>query len=130
MGRKIKEDQKIKYSTLVILTVLAIIALLLTRHLVYTYFFLILPIMLMMTTVICKIEGSLFHRIVQFYGRVSLESYILNGAARFYISWILVQFTIPDSNNIIFYTLVIVIGSLLTIPYNTLSNKIIALLKT
>ena len=120
------DNKKIRRSIVAYLSIVAVILLISTRHLVYTY--LVLPVTLLIATILELVENRRIYGGLTFFGRISLESYLFNGAIQTYIIWIIAFLPIQDYNNILMYTLVIIVGTILSLVMNKtaklINNKI------
>ena len=122
------DNKKIRRSIVAYLSIVAVILLISTRHLVYTYTYLVLPVTLLIATILELVENRRIYGGLTFFGRISLESYLFNGAIQTYIIWIIAFLPIQDYNNILMYTLVIIVGTILSLVMNKtaklINNKI------
>lgn len=124
VGKKIYNGDSIPIIYLVASSICAMALLILTRHFVYTYFFMTLPIVIVFSIFLEKIKKSQLYRCCSFFGKISLESYLFNGVVQPYVFWLIAVFEIPDYNNIIMYILVIILGTLLSVTVNNISQRI------
>lgn len=125
LGRKIKSAETISVSLILGCLFGGLIVLAITRHLVYTYMFFVIPIMYLLSILFTKFDGTFVNKIARFYGKISLESYILNGAVRYYAMLIITVLYLKDVNNIVFYLITVLLGTFLSILYNRLSKLVL-----
>lgn len=90
--------------------IMAVLALLITKHFVYSYTFAILPCVYLMNSII---EHSKFRNLYSFFGKISLESYLFNIS----IPSILLFF-LPMLNHAIVYLIAVVLGVFLSYVSN------------
>lgn len=116
--------RRISLVTLILLCIAAMFFLFFTKHLVYTYALMVLPILILLIAFLDRLEGCKSYTIFNFFGQISLESYLFNGAIQIYIIWLMSFFRLPDYNNIVMYTLVVAVGTVLAVVVNRISRKI------
>ncbi|MBD5391376.1 hypothetical protein HDR66_01060 [bacterium] len=116
--------EKIRVCYLAIMATIAIGALAATKHFVFTYVYMVLPILMLLSIVLEKATNSRLYQGCTFFGKISLESYLFNGAIQIYIIWLMYHLRIPDYNNIVMYSLAIIIGTVLSFLINNLSKRI------
>lgn len=120
----IKGSERISRRLLIMCCVAALILLILTKRFVYTYSFIVLPCLLLFANFFERKGRNRATITASFFGKISLESYLFNGAIQIYIIWIITLLAIPDYNNIIMYTLVVILGTLLSFITNRMCNPI------
>ena len=118
------DNKKIRVSILVYLSIIAVILLISTRHIVYTYAYMVLPVTLLLAIFLEFVEKNRIYNGLTFFGKISLESYLFNGAIQTYIVWIMAFLVLPDYNNILMYTLVVLVGTVLAVFSNKTARMI------
>lgn len=90
-----------------------------------SYFFLIIPLLKVMTDIL-QTDFSQYkvNRVFSFFGTISLESYLLNTSMPRYIHSVMDIFHVPDYGNYVFYTLVLTIGVTLSVAVNRFCQAI------
>ena len=124
LAPRIINGGKISFAGLVFMCFAALISLFFTKHLVFTYALMVLPILILLVNILDKLGGSKSYSICNFFGQISLESYLFNGAIQIYIIWLMSFLGLPDYNNIVMYTLVVSVGTVLAVVVNRISRKI------
>ena len=119
LGQSINENKQLPLWGLIILSILGILIIIITHHLVYGYFFIILPLLFVLCKLIksCGKWGRVFFQIM---GKISLESYILNGVLPKLVVAVFVVLNLPSIGNIIPY----IIACLVSIPIGYGFHKI------
>lgn len=125
MAPKIKKNNSISWLTISLMLLGAIVMLMLTKKPVNSYFFLITPLMLLICRSFTICENSLYNKVCKFYGGISLESYLLNTNIPFVVLFFMCFLNIPDYNNLLMYSFVVIIGTLLSVLVNRISKLII-----
>lgn len=120
----INKRVKIRFKYVIMLSIFAVISLIITRHFVYTYFFMVLPCLIIFAWLLERLDKSNWYSFYTFWGNISLESYLFNGAIQIYIIWLMTYLRISDYNNILMYSMVIIGGTMLSCVANH-SSKII-----
>lgn len=115
---------RIEVKVLIILGIFAVLSLAVTKQFVYTYAFMVIPCLVVFATILDRNKQGKFYKGCTFFGKISLESYLFNGAIQIYIIWLIVFFNLPDYNNILMYSLVIIFGTLLSVIVARMSNRI------
>ena len=126
MGQAIKEKKTINLMWILLLTVNGLLVVLLTRHLVYGYFFFTLPLLGLFCWLI-EHGGDLLSKSVRFMGEISLESYLLNG---FLPKMVIVLFTVLGlsiGNNVFPYLIACILGCALGFTFHIFSSKLLVL---
>lgn len=129
LGELIKDKKKVRLYWVTSSILAAIIALIITKRFVYTYFFMLIPIMLFFCYILNFLKLYWFKKLCTFFGKISFESYLINGSIQFYIAKLVTTISIKDDNNIIFYLLVILIGTAVATLYNIISSLLISRIK-
>ena len=124
MAPYIKQNRKMKKAWLIPMLIAAVCMLVLTRHSVHAYLFLVLPVMYVLAMIFHS-ETGLFNKLCRFYGQISLESYLWNGLSIVFIP-LMAWLGIPDYNNMVMYSLVILCGTLLSVGVSKMKRPIIA----
>lgn len=118
------DNKKIRVSILAYLSIIAVILLVSTRHLVYTYAYMVLPVTLLLAISLELVEKNRIYNGLTFFGKISLESYLFNGAIQTYIVWLIAFLVLPDYNNILMYSLVVLVGTVLAVFVNKTARMI------
>ena len=124
MGQAVKEKKKINLLWILLLTVVGLFAVALTRHLVYGYFFFTLPLLV----VFCKLvehSGDRLRISAGFMGKISLESYLLNGVLPKMIIVIFTALRLCTYKNIIPYLIACLLGCVIGYAFHIISSKLI-----
>lgn len=124
MGQAVKEEEKINLLWILLLTVVGLFAVALTRHLVYGYFFFTLPLLV----VLCKLveySGDWLRISAGFMGKISLESYLLNGILPKMIIVLFTAFGFSTYNNVVPYLIACLLGCAIGYVFHMLSNKLV-----
>lgn len=111
LGQPIKENKQISLWWLIVLFLVGILVVIATRHLVYGYFFLTMPLLF----VFCKFirsGGVRIRKFVHLMGEISLESYILNGILPKIVITIFAALQLLSGENMIPY----IVACLISIP--------------
>ena len=96
----------------------------LSKHLVYGYFFFTLPVCFLMVNILNKCNG--FVRLFSnFMGKISLESYILNGALPSMMITLFPFIGMPTLHNLLPYILACAIGIGIGWHIHVVSDKIL-----
>lgn len=122
MGRYIEQNKRLSLWLLVTLVFVGILAVLITEHLVYCYFFFCLPLLYVMCLFIKT--SLVVRKIGSFLGRISLESYLFNGSVPVFVILIFEHYHIPDYCNILAYVIAVIIGTLLSVVFNRMYRNI------
>ncbi len=124
LGHYVKEGKNISIKWLIYAVIMGGAIIAITSHLVYGYFFFTLPLLYILCYVLKK-SGEPLKHFSHFMGKISLESYILNGALPKMIITGFVTLNLPTINNVIPYAISCVVGTLLAYIFHKISNKII-----
>ncbi len=127
MGPKIRTGEYISNKTLLVLFTMAIVVLLLTKKPVNSYLFLVLPLILLLSKSFSFFESGAYNSLCRFYGKISLESYLWNAIGRFVLI-IMTLFNIPDYDNILMYSIVILLGTVLSTITHGFTKPIITMM--
>lgn len=128
LGMALGQYSKIGYNIsmwwMVIGLISGIIAIIITSHLVYGYFFFTLPLLCVFCYLItiCSKHLKVFFGIM---GKISLESYILNGALPSLMISVFITLGITSSNNIAPYILACILGIILSYFFHAISTKMV-----
>lgn len=125
MAPYIKENANLKIIWFIPMLIGACVIFALTRTPIDAYMFLVLPIMYVMVRLFLIKDTSWFNRFCYFFGGISLESYLWNGL-RIVIIPLMAYFSIPDYNNLLMYSLVLMVGTLLSVVVKKISIPIIS----
>lgn len=124
MGQAIKEKKTINLMWILLLAVNGLLIVALTRHLVYGYFFFTLPLLLLSCWLV-EHSGDLLSKSTGFMGKISLESYLLNGSLP---KMAIVLFTVLGlsiGNNVFPYLIACILGCALGFTFHIFSSKLI-----
>ena len=124
MGQAIKEKKTINLLCILLLAVNGLLVVLLTRHLVYGYFFFTLPLLGLFCWLI-EHGGDLLSKSTRFMGKISLESYLLNGILPKMVIFLFSVFGLRMGNNIIPYLMSCILGCALGFTFYVFSSKLI-----
>mgnify|MGYP006956050077 FL=1 len=123
LGEYVQQLRRVRVSLLALLVFLGGLLVLLSKHLVYGYFFFSLPALFIMVYILDKCNNGL-NRFACFMGKISLESYILNGALPRMMISLFVFVGIPLIGNVLPYLAACVIGTVVGWVLHTLSDKL------
>ena len=99
-------------------------AVVLTRHLVYGYFFFTLPLLCVLCYIIQKCTNWI-SCCAKFMGKISLESYIFNGSLPALMISAFLSLNLPIANNIYPYIIACVLGTILSYVFHRISERIL-----
>lgn len=121
MGPQILEGKRLGNKTILLSFVLAGVMMGITRKPCPSYFFLVLPILYVLTSLLkTTYSTEKCNKMFCFFGTISLESYMFNTCLPKYLHSIMDEFCIPDYGNYLFYILVLVVGLVLSVIVNKL----------
>lgn len=123
LGGYVQEKRQMRISLLVLMTILGVLLVLLSKHLVYGYFFFSLPVLFFMVYILNKCNNGL-NRFASFMGKISLESYILNGTLPGMMISLFVFAGIPPMGNLFSYIAACVIGTMVGWVLHKFSDKL------
>lgn len=124
LGRYVQGRRRMRASFLALLVILGVVACSLTKHLVYGYFFFSLPVLFFMIHILDNCDQGL-KTFTGFMGKISLESYILNGALP---SMMIILFSfigMPTLHNLLPYIAACAIGTVIGWYIHKISDKIL-----
>lgn len=121
---KIKNEGEISLMSLFLLLIGAIGMLCVTKKPVNSYLFLTVPLILALSSTISRTSQYFWNKMCSFFGEISLESYLFNSIGRFILP-LMTLFHIPDYNNLLMYSMVVILGTLLAFGVHKLSQPII-----
>ena len=124
LGRYIQNNKKISIMWLMGACVIGGVIIIITKHLVYGYFFFTLPLLCGLCCIFQKC-GRWIRHVLQFMGKISLESYLFNGTLPKIIITSFISLHISTLNNIIPYIVACGLGVLLSYFFHNVSSKII-----
>ena len=127
MAPYIKANATIKSAWIIPMLIGAMAMFVLTKKPIDTYMFLVLPVMLFWITLFRIKEEGKFNSICRFFGGISLESYLWNGLGIAIIP-LMALLRIPDYNNLVMYSLVLIVGTILSVTVSRISQPIIKFL--
>lgn len=122
MGTYIEQNKQLSLWLLVSLFFVGILAVSVTKHLVYCYFFFCLPLLYVMCLFLKT--NLVVRNISSFFGHISLESYLFNGSVPVFVILIFEHYHIPDHCNIVAYVIAVIIGTLLSVLFNRMYKNI------
>lgn len=123
-GQSVMDKKHISLKCLFVMVVLGIIAIVMTRHLVYGWFFFTLPLLLSICYVMNKLPKVIIS-IVRLMGDISLESYILNATLPKLIILLFTAVCIPKAGNIIPYITACIVSIPIGYCIHSLSDKLL-----
>ena len=124
LGRYIQNNEKISIKWLIGACVMGGVIIIITKHLVYAYFFFSLPLLCGLCYIFQK-SGKWMRHFLNFMGKISLESYLLNGTLPKIMIMGFISLHMSTLNNIIPYIFACGIGVLLSYIFHNVSSKII-----
>lgn len=124
MGQAIKEKKTINLLWILLLAANGLLIVLLTRHLVYGYFFFTLLLLVLFCWLI-EHGGDLLSKSTRFMGKISLESYLLNGILPKMVIFLFAVFGLSTGNNVIPYWIACILGCALGFSFHIFSSKLI-----
>lgn len=125
MGQAIKEKKTINLMWILLLAVNGLLIVALTRHLVYGYFFFTLPLLLLFCWLV-EHSGDLLSKSTGFMGKISLESYLLNGSLPKMAIFLFTVFGLRTGNTVIPYLIACLWGCVFGYVFHMLSNKLVS----
>lgn len=124
LGQSVMDKRHISLKCLFVMVVLGIIAIVMTRHLVYGWFFFTLPLLLSICYVMNKLPKVIIS-FVRLMGDISLESYILNATLPKLIILLFIAVCIPKAGNIIPYITACIVSIPIGYCIHSVSDKIL-----
>ena len=124
MGQFVKFSKTIPIWLLIVVLVLGIVIIYFTKHLVYGYFFLTLPLLCMLSFLM-ESSCDIMRKVMSFMGKISLESYIFNGAIPGIVISLFTMSNLSVFNNTLPYLLACVIGIVLSYIFYLISKRIL-----
>lgn len=122
MVPQIQREKQLSYKPMLLSLVVAGFLMGVTRKPMPSYFFLVLPILFVLTSLLrTTYSETKCNQVFCFFGAISLESYMFNTCLPKYMHSIMNKCHIPDYGNYLFYSLVLVIGFVLSV----LTNRIV-----
>lgn len=89
------------------------------------YLFLLLPVVFLLVWVLDNnVFKGKFNGFCRFFGGISLESYLFNTTLPRYIVPLIAALSIPDSGHYVMYTIVIVLGTVLSVIVKWISDRL------
>lgn len=119
-----RKDRTIPLWILCVMVIAGLLSMLITKHMVYGYFFLCLPLIYAMCLFV-KDGGILVNKICNFFGGITLESYLFNGNLPILIITFFSYTGLKDHNNILAYLLAVLLGTLLSYVFSLLIKRVI-----
>ena len=126
-GQAVKDQVKISAWWLVIMIIAGIMAMIVTHRLVYSYFFLTLPLIYFFCWMI-KRCGEWFKLCAGFMGKISLESYLINSILPKILIIMFAKFGLESGGNVIPYLMACVLGCAIGYIFHAISDKLIHVL--
>lgn len=124
LGQFIKKNSTISMGWLIGMTLVGFLAIVVTSHLVYGYFFFTLPLLSVFCCMIDRCSKWLIN-FFYFMGGISLESYILNGSLPKLLILTFITLDIPTINNLFPYAVACILGTFLAYIFHRISDRII-----
>lgn len=124
LGKYIQKGEAISVWWLIGSFIMGLIIIVITQHLVYGYFFFTLPLLIVVCLVFQRC-GKWLKNFSCFMGKISLESYILNGSLPQLIISAFVAMKIPTAYNIFPYIIACILGTFLAYGFHKISDKIL-----
>lgn len=119
-----KDKKTINLLCILLLAVNGLLIVLLTCHLVYGYFFFTLPLLGLFCWLI-EHGGDLLSKSTRFMGKISLESYLMNGILPKMVIFLFAVFGLSMGNNVIPYLIACILGCALGFTFYVFSSKLI-----
>lgn len=124
MGPQILEGRRLGRKSILLSLVLAGLMMGITRKPCPSYFFLVVPILYVLTGLLdTKFSREKYNQVFCFFGVISLESYMFNTCLPKYMHSIMTICHIPDYGNYLFYLLVLIIGLALSVMVNRIIRR-------
>lgn len=124
LGPQILEGKRLSNKTILLSFVLAGVMMGITRKPCPSYFFLVLPILYVLTSLLNTTYSiNKCNKVLCFFGAISLESYMFNTCLPKYTHSIMAICNIQDYGNYLFYILVLVIGFTLSVAVNRMTKR-------
>lgn len=124
IGLKVEQNIYISIKEIIVMIVMGVLAVFVTKHLVYCYFFLCVPL-LYIICIIIKHGSLIINRIFTFYGDITLESYLFNGDIPMLIIILFGNIGLNDTKNIFAYITSVILGTLLSYVFHLMNKKIV-----
>ena len=124
LAQSVMDKKYISLKYLFVMVVLGIIAIVMTRHLVYGWFFFTLPSLLSICYVINKLPKMIIS-FIRLMGDISLESYILNATLPKLIFLLFTAVCIPKAGNIIPYITSCIVSIPIGYCIHSVSDKLL-----
>lgn len=124
LGQSVMDKKHISLKCLFVMVVLGIIVIVMTRHLVYGWFFFTLPLLLSICYVMNKLSKVIIS-FVRLMGDISLESYILNATLPKLIILLFTAVCIPKAGNIIPYITACIVSIPIGFCIHSVSDKLL-----
>lgn len=124
LGPYIKNGNIISIKWLIGIAITGFFVVVFTVRFVYGYFFFVLPLLSVFCYILEKC-GDLLKRFFRFMGKITLESYILNGSMPKLLIGAFVLLDIPTFNNLFPYVIACILGTFLAYVFHRISNKIV-----
>lgn len=125
LAPRIKNNESIKVGSFALMFIGAIVMFVLTRKPIDTYMFLVMPMMYILINILSLSQLSVFQKVCHFFGGISLESYLWNDL-HIVIIPVMIYCNIPDYNNMLMYSLVLIVGTLMSILVSKMTKPIIS----
>lgn len=124
MGHAIKENKTVNLLWFILLAVIGLLAVALTRHFVYGYFFFTLPLLVVFCWLV-EHSGLWLDKSARFMGKISLESYLLNGLLPKMIIVLFTALGLCTYNNVVPYLIACLLGCAIGFAFHVISNKLV-----
>lgn len=124
MGSQILEGKRFGIKLILLSLVFAMLMMGITRKPCPSYFFLVIPILYILTSLLkTKYSTEKYNKMFCFFGAISLESYMFNTCLPKYMHSIMTICHIPDYGNYLFYFFVLIIGFTLSVAVNKMTKR-------
>lgn len=125
LGPKIMNGESFDLRLIIPMLIAVCIMMVWLRSPLPAYLFIVLPVVFLLVWVLDNnVFKGKFNDCCRFFGGISLESYLFNTALPPYIVLLLAALNIPDSGHYIMYTIVIVLGTVMSVVVKKLSDRI------
>lgn len=124
LGKYIQEGKAISAWWLICSFIMGLIIIAITQHLVYGYFFFTLPLLIVVCLVFLRC-GKWLKNFSYFMGKISLESYIVNGSLPNLMISAFATMKIPTANNAFPYIIACILGTFWAYGFHKISDKVL-----
>lgn len=124
IGNSVMCKKKLSVEWLMVMMLIGILAIVVTRHIVYGLFFFTIPLLISLCYLL-RIFPKVMYKFVSLMGKISLESYILNGTLPKLAIVFFTTLNLPKMGNIIPYVTACIVSIPIGYYIHLLSNKIL-----